>query len=397
MKPEIRTVAAQRSWIVESRSIELSLTIQGGMMAPVLFCRDTKKPVQPYYVSPWQEEQAPIDEPVLKPLRGDFFCMPFGADNRYQGETHVVHGEPATGIWTAADLSRSDGVTRFEARMKTTVRAGEVIKRIALKDEQNAVYTQHELIGYSGKTTLGHHATLSPGPGPGGMLISTSPISFGLARPAVANHTADGEYLSLDGSKPFRSLEKVPTVWKDPAHTDLTVFPARPGYCDIAGVVSRGAVPASGGKKPRGNAAMVPAWTTAVFPGGGYLWYSLKDPRLLPVTLFWMENHGRHGAPWSGRNLCIGLEDICGYLAEGLAPSARKNPISAAGVPTVVTLSPRKPTTVNYIQGVSRVPTGFDRVTRASFGPGGVRFASASGATVDVAVDWEFLQTGTVT
>ena len=37
-----------------------------------------------------------IDEPVLVPLRGDFFCMPFGANlDPYQGEKHVVLGNAA--------------------------------------------------------------------------------------------------------------------------------------------------------------------------------------------------------------------------------------------------------------------------------------------------------------
>ncbi len=388
MEPTQRTVATQLSWVIESKSIELSLTELGGMMAPVLFFRDSKNPVQPYYVSPWQEEKPVLSEPVLVPLRGDFFCMPFGADNSYRGENHVVHGEPASATWTLDSYARGQGRTLFSATMATRERPGKVTKRILLKDDQSVIYLQHELSGYSGKTSLGHHATLNPGTEPGGMLISTSPIEFGLARPMPPYYTADGEYASLDGTKPFRSMQKVPTVWKDPSTVDIGVFPAREGYCDIAGLVSRGAKAAATSRKP--------AWTTAVFPGGKYLWFSLKNAALLPVTLFWMENRGRHGAPWSGRNVCIGLEDVCGYLAEGLAPSLKKNPLSEAGIPTALSLSPKKPTQINYIQGVARVPAGFDRVKTAAFAPGGVRFSSQSGKVVEAAVDWDFLFSGAI-
>lgn len=386
LEPVKRSVAAQLSWIIESRSIELSLTELGGMMAPVLFFRDSKSPVQPYYVSPWQEEKPVIAEPVLVPLRGDFFCMPFGADNAWRGENHVVHGEPATSTWTLQSYSRTGGRTRFSAAMTTHQRPGRITKRIVLKDEQDVVYTQHELEGYGGRTPLGHHATLNPDMEPGGMLISTSPIEFALARPNLTNHNAEGEYVSLDGSRPFRSLHKAPTIWKEPQTVDAGVFPAREGYCDIVGLVSRGARAA--------GTSRTPAWTAAVFPGGNYLWFSLKNPLMLPLTVLWMENRGRHGAPWSGRNVCIGLEDVCGYLAEGLAPSIRQNPISDAGIATTVALSRRKPTLVNYIQGVVRVQPGFDRVRNVTFAPGLARFSSLSSKVVETAVDWEFLYSG---
>ncbi|MFW5807163.1 MAG: hypothetical protein ACOCWU_05795 [Spirochaetota bacterium] len=63
------------------------------MMARVQFDRHTDSPFDPYYVSPWQNEGLALDEPVLQTLRGDFFCMPFGEDNRYEGEAQLVDGE----------------------------------------------------------------------------------------------------------------------------------------------------------------------------------------------------------------------------------------------------------------------------------------------------------------
>jgi len=108
----------------------------------------------------------------------------------------------------------------------------------------------------------------------------------------------------------------------------------------------------------------------------------------------WISNRGRHSAPWNGRNRCLGLEDVCGYFAEGLAPSVRANPLSRRGIPTAVQLSPKRPVTIRYIQGAVRVPAGFDRVERADFAPGQATFTSTTGKSVTVEVSHEYLATG---
>jgi hypothetical protein len=95
--------------------------------------------------------------------------------------------------------------------------------------------------------------------------------------------------------------------------------------------------------------------------------------------------------PWSGRNRCIGLEDVCSYLAEGLAPSAERNPVSERGIPTVIELSSKKQTVINYIQGAVKIPESFDRVADVRFEEGKAVFTAASGESVETGVDWQFL------
>ena len=43
-------------------------------------------------------------------------------------------------------------------------------------------------------------------------------------------------------------------------------------------------------------------------------------------------------------------------FAYGLADSAKPNALNKRGVPTTLTLSPRKPTVVNYIMAVAEIP-----------------------------------------
>ena len=133
---------------------------------------------------------------------------------------------------------------------------------------------------------------------------------------------------------------------------------------------------------------------TATFTDSNYVWFSLKDPAVLSTTVFWIENHGRHGHPWNGRNNCLGLEDVTAHFADGLKASMEDNVLSKEGVRTAVELKSDKPTTVNYIQGVVKVPEGFEMVKTLEFAPGQVTFVSTTGKKVTAPVRHEFLKTG---
>lgn len=133
------------------------------------------------------------------------------------------------------------------------------------------------------------------------------------------------------------------------------------------------------------------AWTAAVNLAEGFIWYSLKDPRQLPLMVMWIENRGRHGDPWNGRNTCLGLEDGCGYFADGLFASAHPNALSRQGIPTALKLTAARPTVIRHIQGVAPLLRGFERVERVEFDKGRVTFIARGGKAVRVDADHEFL------
>jgi hypothetical protein len=383
MKPIVKTVASQPSWILRSRNVELAITQLGGHMAPVKFYRNTKTPVSPYYISPWQDEGLKIDDPVLVPLRGDFFCAPFGGNAEpYRGEQHRCHGEPACAKWRFVRQDRDGKVNSLTLAMRTKVRPGKVTKTLSLLDGQNVVYSKHVLEGYTGAMPLGHHAILAPRDVEGSMRVTTSDFSLGMTCTEPVGDPAAGSYESFAVGKKFRDLREVPLQFKDAAKADCTRFPARAGYTDILAMF----------KKPSGT----PAWTAAVDAEAGFLWYSLKDPAVLPATVFWISNRGRHMEPWAGRNLCLGLEDVCGNFATGLAKSLGANVIKKAGFATAIKLSPQAPTAIHYIQGVVRVPKNFGPVKTVRFGKNRVTFVSTNRKTVSTAVTWDFLETGEV-
>jgi len=383
--PVLRTFLSQPSFVLTTPQVELAVTQLGGHMAPVTFLRDTAHPVQPYHFTPWQEETPEdLPAPVLVPLRGDFFCLPFGGNGEpVAGEAHPPHGEIAGAPWTFAGTRTTGDVTTLTLVFDTTVRKGRVTKELSLVAGQNAVYSRHLIEGMAGRMPLGHHATLSLPDEPGSVRIATSPIRFGMTCAGVFSDPAKGEYQALQPGRKWTDLTRVPSAWKDAPDSDLTRLPVNPGFADLVQVVNEPWAKTGG-----------PAWVTATVASRGYLWFALKDPAVLRSTVFWLENRGRHGRPWNGRNNCLGLEDVTACFADGLAASTRENPLTQEGVETSVTLHAHTPTAVNYIQGVAPVPAGFDVVKSVEFGPGEVTFISAAGHRVTAPVRHEFLKTG---
>ena len=381
-----RSVHSQPRAILATKDVEVAVTTRGGHMAPVTFFRSSDRPVQPYSVSPWQDEAPlPMPAPVLVTLRGDFFCMPFGGNSaEVAGEKHPPHGEIVGELWEVVGTKQAGDVSTLTMEIDTKVRKGRVIKELSLVDGQNAVYSRHTIEGFAGRAPLGHHATLAMPEKEGAVRIATSPIRFGMTCPGVFSDPKQREYQALLPGAKWTDLAKVPVAWKGAADADLTRLPGRYGYADLVQLVNESSEKTGG-----------PAWTTATFSADGYLWFALKDPAVLTTTVFWMENHGRHGHPWNGRNNCLGLEDVTAFFADGLAASVSDNLLSKEGIATAVTLTADKPTTVNYIQGVVRIPEGFENVKTLEFAPGEVTFVSTTGQRVTAPVRHEFLAIGT--
>ena len=373
---------SQAGWRLRSDAVDLFVTANGAHMAPVRFCTDTGEPVQPYYISPWQDEGLKnLPDPVLAGLRGDFFCMPFGANAEVvDGEKHTGHGEPSSSKWRRVGVRRDGKVQTLTLDLHTKVRPGKITEKIHLVDGQNVVYTSHVIEGYSGRMPIGHHCTLAVPEEEGSLRVAVSPFALGMTCPVLFSNPVNREYQSLAIGKTFTDLTKVPVMARRAEPADCSSFPQRTGYTDLIQLF----------RKPSAQ----PAWTAATCQKDGYLWFSLKDAAVLPGTVFWISNRGRHGTPWNGRNRCLGLEETCSYFAEGLGPSIRPNEIARQGFPTAVALSPDKPTVVNFIQGTVKIPEGFENVKTARFGDGKVTFVSVTGKEVTAPVLHAFLKTG---
>jgi hypothetical protein len=371
----VETSFDQPSWRLANDDVEAFVTCRGGHLAPVTF-QTENGPVQPFAIAPWHGEPLPKDSPgVLRPLRGDFFCAPFGGNARsWRGEKHPVHGETAEGAWKLR-ARESDGAN-LVAELKTRVRPGRVVKRISLHPGETNVYLRHEFHGMSGPMSFGHHATLKFPDEPGSGRIALSPWRFAQTCPEAFEDPALGGYQALKIGAPFRDLRRVPLAAG--GTTDLTRYPARAGFEDLVLLAARADTPY--------------AWTAVTFPAERHVWFALKDPRVLASTVLWHSNGGRHYAPWSSRHRAVlGLEEVTSNFHLGLAESAAPNALSRRGIPTTRRLDPHRPLAVPYIMGVAAVPRGFDTVARVDFRGDHIVLRAASGKTVHHAVDLAFL------
>lgn len=384
MKTGKKMIFGQPSWRIASSTVEAYVTELGGHLAPVTFTLANGQKVQPYSIAPWATETLdPKLDLVLRPLRGDFFCLPFGGNSEaFRGEKHPPHGETASVKWKLEDLERAAPVTGMHLSLRTHVRKGRVDKIIAVVDGDAAVYSRHVVSGMSGPMCLAHHAMLKFPDEPGCGVVSTSPLLFGQVFDEPTERPEHRGYSLLKPGAVFTSLTKVPTITGE--MTDLSHYPARRGFEDIVLLAGKPDVPL--------------AWTAVTFPkkgtSGGYVWFALKDPRVLRSTMLWLSNGGRHYAPWNGRHVnVLGLEELTGYFHRGLAASARPNPLSKQGIATCVQLDPKRPLLVNYIQAMAAIPPGFDRVARIE--PENdqlVTLVAASGKRAQAHVDLNFLR-----
>lgn len=343
-----RNVRGQLSWRLASDQVEAFVTETGGHLGPVTFDRRGRK-WQPYSVAPWAEEDIrPPLLPILKVLRGDFFCLPFGGNGtKFQGEQHPVHGDTANARWRLESLGRGGDATTLHLSLETRVRPGRVDKSISLLDGQNAIYSEHVVSGMQGPMNAGHHAMLKFPEEPGSGLVSTSRFVYGQVLPGAFELPENGGYSSLKPGAQFKSLDQVPLATG--GNADLSQYPARRGFEDLVLLASDADAPF--------------AWTAVAFPKQRYVWFALKDPRVLRSTVFWLSNGGRHYPPWSSRHVGVmGLEEVTAYFHLGLAESARQNALSRKGIATCFRMSSDKPLSIRYIMGVASVPAGFSRV-----------------------------------
>ena len=370
---ETRSILGQETSLIKTRCVEAGVTTLGGQLWPAKF-RVGPRWVSPLSAAPWALEN-PSAPNILKVLRGDFFCMPFGGNaTAHAGERHPVHGETANRKWKREPSPAAD-VLHFSLRTK--IRRGRVDKFISLIEGHPAIYQKHLVAGLSGRMPVGYHAMLHF-PKQGSARISTSAFVRGQVFPGQFENATEGGYSRLKKGAPFSSLKNVPQA--DGGKADLSVYPAREGFEDLVMLVSDPSLPF--------------AWTAAVVAEQGWVWFSLKDPRVLRSTVFWMSNGGRHYPPWSGRHRgVIGVEDVTSNFHHGHAESVRPNPLSKAGIPTCLDFAPDTSVSVNSIMAVAPIPGGFDEVLHIREGKNGrsVELESRSGKTVKVPLDPGFL------
>lgn len=357
-----------KSFPLRSDLVSLSITETGGQLSDVCFTLEGGRRVSPMHVAPWANEPLPADTPpIIRVLRGDFFCAPFGASDMLP-DMPFVHGLPAGGTWRLT----SEEPGTIETVLDGTVMGATVAKSVEFRAGETVVYQRHTMSGGSGRIPVGHHAMLHA---EHELQLAFSPWTMALTTPEPDETPPQGRSL-LRNNQTVADLHRAERM--DGGTVDLTRFPSPEGFEAIWMVVAD--------RKPAF------AWTAATCAEGGWVWFGLKNPRVLPQTLVWFSNGGRDYAPWNGRHRnAIGLEEICGYFHLGHAASIADNPVVASGSPTAITLTPDAPTVVSYMFGLAAVPSDFGAVRDIVGAAGGVTLIDTNGRTVFAACDLNFI------
>ncbi len=355
------------TWTLENGRVTVSVS-SDGFVYPAEFHLPTGT-VSPLHRAPWLEEPGHDDlPPMLRGLRGDFFCAPFG-DSDVLPDEQRPHGRTANGAWQPEGHSSQHLALRLEG----TVSGAGVTKRVHLRPGHVVVYQEHVFTGGSGTLPVGHHLMLhavEP------LLLGFSPWVWGGTPPAPVEPDPTRGRSLLRYPQRFDTLEAVQL--EDGCSADLTVYPSLERHEDLLLLAADPSLPF--------------AWSAVTSPTGGWVWFALKDPRVLHSTVLWLSNGGRDYPPFSGRHQgVIGIEEVTAFFHLGHRASLDPNVLRGAGIPTALELSTGN--SIRYLFGVVAAPPGFGQVHGVTAAPGGVRLEDAAGLEVYAPCDPTFVQT----
>ena len=320
---------------ITAEGIALGFEPDCGMIAD-LTVTDEGQAVAPMHRVPWIGEDLPADTaPHLRRMQGDFFCAPFGGTGQ-PGE--LFHGYTANTVWRV--MPRDGGPSLLRAVLDQTVRGALAVKELSVADGHPFLYQRHMFIGGTGDLTLANHAMVSlPN---GGRLSFSRKRWFENCAAAPEGDAAAGRSML---AYPRRSED--PTAFPNAAGgtVNLLRYPWAEGHEEFMVAVEEPTTPLG--------------WSAVVRPVEGDLYLSLRNPRVLPMTMLWHSNGGRDLPPWSGRHLhCLGVEEGAALGMLGLSSQESPDPLSAAGQPGALTLIPDGMAEVRHVTGAIRWPSG---------------------------------------
>lgn len=366
---DLQVVHGEPSCRIATDDVEAFVTLRGAQVAPVTF-RSGARTASPYSLAPWLPGEIEDVEPLLDVLRGDFWCLPFGAQ-----PDGPAHGEPASATWLVR--ARSEDAVTLE--LDAADSGARILKTVSLRDGQTALFQEIVMSGLDGSYPYGTHPILDFSHAEAeSVRLSTSPMRWMSVFDGVFSDPALGEHQILQPSSVFTDLGSVARA--DGGVADLSRYPRAEAHEDLVMLCNE---PDAGDL----------GWTAA--SSGGVIWFALKDVRDFPSTLLWMSNGGRSQSPWSGRHRGrIGIEDVCSWFHAGLVPS-REDRLRERGIPTSRLFQAEQTTILRVLQGVAFAAADFGRVARIETPDAQtIRILDDDGRAVEQRLDWGFVLRG---
>lgn len=319
----------------------LAVQSLAGMLGPVLFLLPDGRQVAPLQVTPWANEPGRESLPgVLRQLRGDWPCVPFGFDLTRDlapgweatGETfagaEILHGPGSNEDWTFVEIGPDRLVLECVYPEDHPV---EKLRRTITPDpDAPAIDIDLEItVRRACHLPIGLHPTFRLTPRPGS--VGLEPAAHG----AILSYPGDfepGATIVAENSV-FAHLSEAPR--RGGGTVDLTELPRAEDFEELLQI--------------------------ATIAGGFALHYRDEGFRAhltwaeedFPSVILWMSNRGRQMRPWNGRHLALGVEPVRAPFDLGPAVATAENPLAAMGVPTARRFDPAAPFRTSYRIGVT--------------------------------------------
>ena len=297
-----------------------SIESLGGMLGPTLFTLPDGRQVAPFQIAPWANEPGGEELPaILRRLRGEWPCVPFGSDDDraprggWPGSTSAgtvdgfPHGFGSNNEWQFVD--GDEGIAL--AITYPDSHPIESLERRVAPDANGAALDFELTINVRGdcELPLGLHPCFRLPTKPRAMHIEVGSDVTGATFPVATDETAifmQDEFLPIWNNVPLT----------DGSRLDVSRVPLQRDTEELLQLLNM-----------PGHAAL---WNSAE----GYRVRLKWNPEHFPSALLWFTNRGRKFAPWNGRHLALGLEPICSAFDLGQQISSADNPISRRGIKT---------------------------------------------------------------
>ncbi|TPK51632.1 MULTISPECIES: hypothetical protein [unclassified Mesorhizobium] len=316
-----------------------ALTVQrlGAMLAPVTFILEDGRQVSPMHIAPWSNEpQAQALPGILRKLRGEWPCVPFGysvpADGwpedwaRVMGspeEGEEAHGHSSNHDWQWRD---NDGGS---LSLELAYPQGSPVERVerTVTPDPSAPAVDIELkivVRRACRLPIGLHPVFRLPFETGAATLELGRFDRGLTYP----HDVE------PGAELFA---------RNTSFSDLASVPARAG-----GVADASRLPLAVDTEELLQIEGVDGAVALANHADGYRTKLTWQKEHFPSLLLWYSNRGRKAHPWNGRHVAIGIEPICSPFGLGPATALADNPIAQSGIATALEFSPERPFVTRY-------------------------------------------------
>lgn len=323
---------------------QFTLETLGSMLGPTFFRLADGRMVAPFHIAPWAGEEGTNALPrILKRLRGEWPCVPFGAvPDHIEAEgwpqplagkepDPEPHGFGSNHFWhwiesgpdelaLAIDYPETHPVSRLTRRVR------------GIPDEPALEFRLSVEVRRDCALPIGLHPVFR---------LDPQPLSMTLDVNAGSAATFPG---SVDPSSIFEPNLIVPDWRRIPLRTGGIIDPSRLPLTHQTEDLLQ--LTGAGGRARLTNTPE--AYRVSL------TWNAEHFPDLL----LWYSNQGRSQFPWNNRHLALGVEPVSAAFDLGTRVSTADNPLNRAGSRTTWQFSPSVPFETRYVVTVEGLSPG---------------------------------------